>query len=144
MLRINESFGNLPLGAQYAADPQAVAVGRIVDDGGGAKALDFHPAYNRHAAYFQLMTAGREPSCDLSSTAPGTAVNAKIGFRHYGPGKSGAIVDVQVKLTTGPVDVVRFGYDGSAWYCYVCAPSRIAPSGAGGRPQAATQIHLLP
>ena len=126
MKRINETFSSYPVGSQYVADAQAVAVGRIADDG----SLDYHPGYHRHAALFELMAAGRQPSCDLSGTAPGQAVNARITFRHYGTGLAGHVLDMQVKLTTGPVDIIRFGYDGGAWYCYVCAPSRIQPGGA--------------
>ncbi len=130
MKRINEAFANLPIGAQYVADAQAVAVGKIVDDGNGVKALDYHPGYNRHAAYFDLMAAGREPSCDLSSDAPGQAVNAKIQFRHYGPGVQGVVMDVVVKLASTGQDRIRLGYDGTSWYCYVCAPARIVAAGS--------------
>ncbi len=123
MHRIVEAFTNLPPGAQYVADPGAIAVGRIVNDS-GINELDWHPAYRRHAAYFEMEVAGREPSSDLSSDMPGRAINAKIEFRRYS-GTAGVVMDINFKLTPGQPDVARLGYDGQAWYYYVCAPSRI-------------------
>lgn len=132
MIRFAENFSNLAAGSQYTVDSDAVGVGKIVSDGGVNCLTHYHPPYGPHKppARIPIKVQYREPSIDLGANA-GHMIDIRLKFRLYDLSSgSGTILELTANISTDGADIIRFGHDGSDWFCYICAPESVIPAGS--------------